>query len=79
MTKERTSTFEEACARVGQQVAQFVASIAKGTSSAYGSGSVVKSVDACRKTKNEDDAIVYVHLEEPSSRPCGTPGTGIAR
>lgn len=79
VTKERTSTFEEACARVGQQVAQFVASIAKGTSSAYGSGSVVKSVDACRKTKNEDDAIVYVHLEEPSSRPCGTPGTGIAR
>ncbi|ACD93958.1 hypothetical protein [Trichlorobacter lovleyi] len=74
-----TFTFEEACARAEQKAADFVAGVGKSRFKDFADKRVVKNVDACRKTKSGDQVVVYVNLEGPELRPCGTASTGVSR
>jgi Ankyrin repeats (many copies)/Ankyrin repeat len=76
--KVETFTFEEACARARQQASEFVGRLGR-NQTGYGNNMKVKNIEACRKTNHDEEAVVYVNMEEPSSSACGTTSGGMAR
>lgn len=77
--KIETSTFEEACERVNREASDFAASVGSGGLLGTYRNAKVTNIEACRKSKSGDQAVVYVRLTSASSEPCDASRTGISR